>query len=90
MYQNLLNLIPSAEETRKTTAESEELKRKIAEINKRIQNAKEHGERRCYFCCAWCDDLDHVLREMYAAKGYRFCPTGYIGGVWQSTTDICW
>ena len=90
MNQDLLNLIPSAEETRKTTAESEELKRKIAEINKRIQNAKERGERRCYFCCDGCDDFEYVLKEMYAAKGYKFCPTGYIGGVWQLTTDICW
>ena len=89
MDKNLLNLIPSVEETRKTTKESEILMKKIASINNRIQSAKQNGMRRCYFCSNG-EEFEHVLREMYIAKGYEVFPTGYCGGVWQLTTDICW
>lgn len=89
MNKDLLNLIPSAEETRQTTAESEELKKRIISINKQIERAKANGRRRtCVISNG--EKFEHVLKEMYSAKGYTFCPTGYCGGVWQLTTDICW
>ena len=41
------------------------------------------GQRRCLHVE---DDLKQILKR----KGYWFKPTGYIGGVWQRTEEICW
>lgn len=41
------------------------------------------------FKYAFCDYEDEV-REKFRAAGYIVRPTGYIGGVWQQTEDICW
>ena len=38
---------------------------------------------------SFCDYEDEV-REKFRAAGYIVRPTGYIGGVWQRTEDICW
>lgn len=35
-------------------------------------------------------DCEEELKQMFRDKGYTFKPTGYIGGVWQRTIDICW
>ena len=35
-------------------------------------------------------DCEEELKNMFRNKGYSFKPTGYIGGVWQKTIDICW
>lgn len=35
-------------------------------------------------------DCEPELRKAFRDAGYKFEPTGYIGGVWQRTIDICW
>ena len=35
-------------------------------------------------------NCEEELKQMFREKGYTFKPTGYIGGVWQRTIDICW
>lgn len=42
-------------------------------------------ERKYYFC-----DYEDEVRERFRKAGYIIKPTGYIGGVWQLTEDICW
>lgn len=34
--------------------------------------------------------FDDEVKEEFKKHGYTFAPTGYIGGVWQITENICW
>ena len=69
---------------------------KIAKIEKRIddkiRSAVERGESCAYFPCDKDSDKDvyDEIRSKYERAGYKIKPTGYIGGVWQLTEDICW
>jgi hypothetical protein len=36
------------------------------------------------------DDYANEIRAKFTQAGYVIKPTGYIGGVWQLTEDICW
>lgn len=36
------------------------------------------------------DDYADEVRKKFIQAGYIVKPTGYIGGVWQLTEDICW
>lgn len=36
------------------------------------------------------DDYQTEIKERFRKAGYIIKPTGYIGGVWQLTEDICW
>lgn len=36
------------------------------------------------------DDYASEVKEKFRQAGYIIKPTGYIGGVWQLTEDICW
>lgn len=63
---------------------------------KDIRNAISKGYTKvCYrYSCAsikgvWYD-CDKDMREWLLSFGYHFEPTGYIGGVWQRTEEICW
>lgn len=42
-------------------------------------------ERRYYF-----DDYADEIKAKFRQAGYIIKPTGYSGGVWQLTEDICW
>lgn len=42
-------------------------------------------ERRYQF-----DDYADEIKAKFRQAGYIIKPTGYIGGVWQLTEDICW
>ncbi len=89
--QDILELIPSMQQTRKELSQNEiyrkELKKQIDNMNKRIEYAKNKG----YSSTCWCVyEHEHQIRAMYKEKGYTFKPTGYVGGVWQETEDICW
>lgn len=35
-------------------------------------------------------DCTYEIKEWLKSLGYRIEPTGYSGGVWQKTEDICW
>ena len=36
------------------------------------------------------DDYAEEIKAKFKQAGYIIKPTGYIGGVWQLTEDICW
>ena len=36
------------------------------------------------------DAYSDEIKERFTQAGYRIKPTGYVGGVWQLTEDICW
>ena len=36
------------------------------------------------------DDYASEVKLKFIKAGYTIKPTGYIGGVWQLTEDICW
>ena len=36
------------------------------------------------------DDYASEIKKKFQQAGYIIKPTGYIGGVWQLTEDICW
>lgn len=61
-------------------------------IDERIRKAVERGESYCYFPCDKETDKDvyDEICEKYEKAGYKIKPTGYIGGVWQLSEDICW
>jgi hypothetical protein len=70
--------------------------KRIAEVEKKvdaqIKLGIEYGQNRRVFCCdkeADADVYDEV-RKKYERAGYKIVPTGYSGGVWQLTEDICW
>ena len=87
----LLGAIPSAQSVRKETQENEKYKetmmKLIKSINGQIERAKEKGlTDTCFTCYEYVDDIKKLYRE----QGYSFKPTGIIGGVYQSTEQICW
>lgn len=83
-------MIKSAQEIRNEMYANQEYMAKInAQIEdtmKRIEQAKSRGERRA----CWTSYYEDEVKQMFLEKGYTFKPTGYCGGVWQLTTDICW
>lgn len=61
----------------------------IEEANKRGQ------DRTCFTPTGTTVDGTYIdctdeLKKVFSDAGYRFAPTGYIGGVWQRTIDIVW
>lgn len=61
-------------------------------VDKQIEFANELGQNRRLFDCSKDGDADvyDEIREKYEKAGYKIVPTGYSGGVWQKTEDICW
>ena len=61
-----------------------------------IEQANERGHDRTCFTptCHKVDgvyiDCEDELKRIFKDAGYHFAPTGYIGGVWQRSEDICW
>lgn len=72
------------------SASKNEVDKLFEMTNERIQRAVSYGRT----CCCFPVDKDNShyseVRAAYEAKGYKIKPTGYIGGVWQLTEDICW
>lgn len=99
-------MIKDANEMKKQATQTEAYKigyeRAINSVMKRIEQASEKGYRSCGFSvpcyCYKTEDSDlekrlyfyDEVREEFSKHGYTFKPTGYIGGVWQNTEDICW
>lgn len=63
-----------------------------ARVDDQIKMALNNGRNRAYFACDKERDADvyDEVRAKYERAGYRIIPTGYIGGVYQRTEDICW
>ena len=65
-----------------------ELDKQVSRVMERIEQAKSRGLSRTVFC-PFSDHYD-VVKRKFLDCGYSFKPTGYWGGVWQLTEDICW
>lgn len=73
-------------------ARAERISKIEKRIDDKIRNAVQRGESCTYFYCDKDADKDvyDEIRSNYERAGYKIKPTGYIGGVWQLTEDICW
>jgi len=85
-------MIKAAHEVRDEMLNNDEymtsLKNNIRHVMDRIEWAQSQGYTRVCFC----PETRHEdqIRRMFLDKGYTFKPTGYNGGVWQLSEDICW
>jgi hypothetical protein len=64
------------------------LRKNISHVMDRIEWAKSRGFTRVCFSTE--RRHEDQIKQMFLDKGYTFKPTGYSGGVWQLTEDICW
>ena len=61
-----------------------------------IKEANERGMNRVCLSPTWHTvngvtiHVEDELKAILQRHGFRIKPTGYIGGVWQRTEDICW
>lgn len=62
----------------------------VSNQNAIIKVAIEHNRTSCVFNLDKQDELYSEVRAIFERAGYKIKPTGYIGGVWQLTEDICW
>ena len=98
-------MIRSASELREVTNKNERyekgFKQAVESVIRAIERASERGHRKTCFnpSAYWyiTEDgirtfmsFDDEVKEEFKKYGYKFQPTGYIGGVWQLTEDICW
>ena len=83
-------MVKITDETKQVKADRIQIVCKSVDIN--ILHAIDRKLNRCYFPCDKDIDADvyDEVKELYEAEGYKIVPTGYIGGVWQRTEDICW
>lgn len=84
------NLIDSAEKVRsETVGRKDKINKAVTEQMNAIHRAKKAGRSET---CWILDntDIEDAVKKMFIKKGYTFRPTGYIGGVWQTTINICW
>lgn len=93
--------IPRATEIREQTPYTEGFDKAVASVVRDIRKASAEGRRKCCFNppAYWYTTKDGIrtfinyeeeVKELFRSKGYTFRPTGYIGGVWQRTENICW
>jgi hypothetical protein len=84
--------IPSAKDVRSAMMQNETYKKAVAEqlgwVLNSIEFAKNRGHDHTVFSVK--SDYEHEIKRMFLDKGYSFRPTGYCGGVWQASVDICW
>ena len=98
-------MIRSANELREITENNDVYakgyQQAVESVMKAIENASKDGKRKTCFnpSAYWYVTKDGVrtfmkfddeVKEAFKRHGYRFEPTGYIGGVWQRTENICW
>ena len=82
-------------EARKISMENgfeKKVEREIQNVENRIKRAAENGQTStCAFNCdADKSDVEFEAKKYFLKRGFSFKPTGYCGGVWQRTEDICW
>lgn len=85
-------MIRSASEVRSEMLETESYQQAVAEevssVMNCIERAKSNG--RTHTCFSVSQMYEREIKRMFLDKGYSFKPTGYCGGVWQLSEDICW
>lgn len=68
----------------------EKISRAVERQNAIISRAIGNGKTETCFELDKSDALYSDVRNIFEKAGYTIKPTGYIGGVWQLTEDICW
>ena len=65
-----------------------ELDAQAAGVMQSIERAASSGASTTCFSVhpRYADDV----KKLFIKTGYTFKPTGYVGGVWQLSEDICW
>jgi len=82
--------IPSAKETLQNTP-MEGYNYEVESVLKSIKKASEAGKRHTCFCPSYrYGDYYDSVKQAFLERGYRFSPTGVIGGVMQDSEEICW
>ena len=84
----------TAEEARKgtKTERNQAYLEFVAEIEKRIKYAMEHGQKSCCFG-NWDRDMwdyERQAKEEFMRRGFKFFNDGICGGVLQHTQSISW
>lgn len=98
-------MIRSANELREVATKNQHYevgyKKAVESVMRAIERASENGLRKTCFnpSAYWYETeygtrtfmkFDDEVKAEFKRYGYRFEPTGYIGGVWQRTENICW
>lgn len=82
--------IPSAKEALQNTC-LDGFNYAVESVVRSIKRASEAGMRNtCFNPSSRYGDFYNSVKKEFANKGYTFCPTGVIGGVWQDSEEICW
>lgn len=98
-------MIKNASELREKTEKNERYstgyEKAVSSVMRAIEKASEKGYRdTCFNPSAYWYTTEYGTRtfmsfydevkEEFLKHGYTFKPTGFIGGVWQRTEQICW
>lgn len=98
-------MIRNANELREITLKNEHYqkgyKQAVDSVMRAIERASSEGRRKTCFnpSAYWYETedgtktfmrFDDEIKAEFKRHGYRFEPTGYIGGVLQRTENICW
>lgn len=98
-------MIKSANEVREIATQNEHYemgyKQAVESVMRAIEKASQEGRRKTCFnpSAYWYETeygtrtfmrFDDEVKSEFKKHGYTFEPTGYIGGVWQRTENICW
>lgn len=98
-------MIRNASELREVATKNEHYekgyKQAVESVMRAIERASKKGYRKTCFnpMAYWYTTeigirtfmrFDDEVKEEFKKYGYRFEPTGYIGGVLQRTENICW
>lgn len=85
-------MIKPAKEVRNEMMQTEIYKTAVEEavgyVVNSIESAKSLG--RTHTCFSVRPAYQQEVKQMFLNQGYSFKPTGYCGGVWQLSEDICW
>lgn len=74
------------------TKSNQRFEKVCKKVDNQIKRAVEWGQTSTVFLCDKEVDKDvyNRVRKAYETEGYIIKPSGYCGGVWQLTEDICW
>jgi hypothetical protein len=85
-------MIKSAKEVRTQMMQTESyqtaVEQAVGYVVNSIESAKSMGLT--HTCFSVRPAYEQEVKRMFLDQGYSFKPTGYCGGVWQLSEDICW
>lgn len=82
-------MIKSAKEVWENQVNKADFENACESVMRGIEKASMAGYRSCCFDPRPVEQY-HAVKAEFEKHGYTFKPTGYVGGVWQRSEDICW